>query len=118
MDKDTFIAAHQATADNVGKQLGVPASALLAQWGLETGWGKSVIPGTNNLGNIKDFSGKGVQATDNLTKSVDKYRAYATVDDFANDYASLIKRKYPAALNQPTATGLSLIHISEPTRPY
>ena len=107
MDKNAFELQYKDVATRVGTELGVPPGALIAQWGLETGWGKSVIPGTNNLGNIKDFSGKGVTATDNLTGSKDKYRAYATVDEFATDFTSLIKRKYPAAMNQSTAAGFA-----------
>lgn len=93
-----FINTYGGAAETAGKALGVDPKILLGQWGLETGWGKSIIPGTNNLGNIKDFSGAGTAATDNMTGSRDKYRAYATPADFANDYASLIQRKYPGAL--------------------
>lgn len=94
----SFAAQYGGVADAVGKQLGVDRNVLLAQWGHETGWGKSVIPGTNNLGNIKDLSGGGVSARDNMTGSTDAYRAYASPSDFASDYASLIARKYPGAV--------------------
>lgn len=93
-----FINTYGGAAEAAGKALGVDPRILLGQWGLETGWGKSIIPGTNNLGNIKDFSGSGVAATDNATGSRDKYRAYATPTDFANDFVSLIQRKYPGAM--------------------
>lgn len=95
---EQFAQQYGDIAANVGKRLGVDPTVLLGQWGLETGWGKSVIPGTNNLGNIKDFSGSGVGATDNMTGSVDKYRQFSTPDDFANHYTSLITRKYPNAV--------------------
>ena len=96
-----FAKVYGGAAKTAGDALGVDSSVILGQWGLETGWGKSIIPGTNNLGNIKDFSraGTGVAATDNMNGSKDKYRAYATPDDFARDYASLIGRKYPGARN-------------------
>lgn len=94
----TFAQQYGAAAQSAGRKIGVDPSLLLGQWGLETGWGKSVIPGTNNLGNIKDFSGNGVAARDNMTGSNDRYRAYATPQDFANDYADLISRKYPGAV--------------------
>ncbi|MCA8331894.1 glucosaminidase domain-containing protein [Burkholderia cepacia] len=94
----SFAAQYGGVADAVGQKLGVDRNVLLAQWGHETGWGKSVIPGTNNLGNIKDFSGGGVAARDNMTGSTDAYRAYASPNDFASDYASLISRKYPGAV--------------------
>ena len=99
---DDFSARYGAAAEKAGKALGVDPKVVLGQWGLETGWGKSVIPGTNNLGNIKDFSGKGVAATDNMTGSRDKYRTYESPDQFVDDYVSLIQRKYPNAVNAKT----------------
>lgn len=92
-----FVQQYLPTAKRVGERLGVSPQVLLGQWGLETGWGKSVIPGTNNLGNIKDFSGKGKQATDNMTGSRDGYRVYADADAFADDFAGLVDRRYRGA---------------------
>ena len=57
-----------------------------------------MIPGTNNLGNIKNMAGGGVAATDNMNGSRDKYRQYTTPADFADDFASLIQRKHPGAM--------------------
>ncbi|MGF6697605.1 hypothetical protein OKW38_002217 [Paraburkholderia sp. MM5496-R1] len=93
-----FVQQYGPVADRVAAQTGISRDVLLSQWGLETGWGKSVIPGTNNLGNIKDFSGRGVRARDNMTDSRDAYRAYATPEAFGDDYASLLARRYPGAL--------------------
>lgn len=93
-----FAQVYGPAAERAAKTLGVDAKTLLGQWGLETGWGKSIVPGTNNLGNIKDFAGGGVGATDNMTGSKDKYRAYDSPEAFADDYASLIQRKYPNAV--------------------
>lgn len=93
-----FTATYGAAAARAGKALGVDPLVLLGQWGMETGWGKSVVPGTNNLGNIKDFSGGGVAATDNANGSNDKYRAFATADDFADHYVGLVGRKYQGAI--------------------
>lgn len=99
-----FVKSAGPAAARVAKNLGVPVEAVLGQWGLETGWGKSVIPGTNNLGNIKDFSGKGVAATDNMTGSRDRYRQYGSVDEFADDFSRLLKNKrYSAALGSQDA---------------
>lgn len=97
-----FTARYGAVAEKAAKALGVDPKVVLGQWGLETGWGKSVIPGTNNLGNIKDFAGGGVAATDNMNGSRDKYRAYESPDQFVDDYVSLIQRKYPGAVNAKT----------------
>lgn len=93
-----FAKAYGPAAERAGKALGVDPQMLLGQWGLETGWGKAIIPGTNNLGNIKDFAGGGVAATDNMTGSRDKYRSYESPEAFADDFASLIQRKYPGAV--------------------
>lgn len=86
-------------AVQIGDRIGVSPDVVLGQLGIETGWGKHVIPGTNNLGNIKDFSGGGTAATDNQTGSTDNYRTYKTPDAFGSDYVSLLSRKYPGALN-------------------
>lgn len=91
-----FVSQYQPHADAAGAKLGIDPKILLGQWGLETGWGKSVIPGTNNLGNIK---GPGVAAKDNMLGTTDTYRKYATPEAFAEDYAKLIgKKRYSGAV--------------------
>ena len=96
---DAFVEQYRPIAERVAEQTGNDPELYLAKWGLETGWGKSIIPGTNNLGNIKDFSGSGVSAKDNATGSVDRYRQYKDANQFADDYASLLNRRYKNALN-------------------
>ncbi|WP_441280564.1 glycoside hydrolase family 73 protein [Tardiphaga sp. 862_B3_N1_1] len=99
-----FVKEHGPLADKLSKELGVPSDAILGQWGLETGWGKSVIPGTNNLGNIKDFSGKGPTARDNMTGSVDAYRQYESTEGFGADFKKLLsKKRYAGALGTDNA---------------
>jgi len=93
---DAFRQTYGAAAEKVSKALGVDPNVILGQWGHETGWGKYVVPGTNNLGNIK---GQGVKAKDNQTGSTDSYAKYSTPDDFANAYIKLIKTNYPSAIN-------------------
>ena len=93
-----FVDQYLPLAQRVGERLRVAPEVLLGQWGLETGWGRSVIPGTNNLGNIKDPSGSGPRATDNMTGSRDSYRQYASDQEFGDDFAGLLTRRYaPAA---------------------
>ncbi|WP_104655094.1 glucosaminidase domain-containing protein [Ralstonia insidiosa] len=104
-DPRAFIAQNASLAQQVGQALGVDPVNLLGQWGLETGWGRSVIPGTNNLGNIKDLSGGGVAATDNQTGSTDRYRAYSNPADFGNDYADLISRRFPGVVGTGSDLG-------------
>lgn len=96
--KKDFEARYGDAAKRAGKQLGVDPKLILSQWGVETGWGKSVVPGTNNLGNIKDFSGGGVAARDNMTGSLDRYRKFGSTDEFADHYVDLMKRKYKGVL--------------------
>ncbi|WP_186055210.1 glycoside hydrolase family 73 protein [Burkholderia gladioli] len=90
-----FVQQYAPVAAAVGQRIGVAPDVLLGQWGLETGWGKSIVAGTNNLGNIK---GPGVAATDNQTGSTDQYRAYATPAAFGSDFANLIAGRYQGAL--------------------
>jgi hypothetical protein len=94
----SFVAQYLPVAQRVSQQTGVAPQVLLGQWGLETGWGKSVVPGTHNLGNIKDFSGAGTSATDNQTGSVDRYRTYGDPDAFGDDYSRLIGSRYRGAM--------------------
>lgn len=96
-----FIAEYGTMAEAAAKRLGVSPDVVLAQWGLETGWGKKVIPGTNNIGNIKDPTGKGVYATDNATGSRDAYKVYATPDEGAAAYSDFVlgnRGRYKAAV--------------------
>lgn len=92
---ETFAQQYAPLATKVGTELGVNPDLLLSQWGMETGWGKSVIPGTNNLGNIMDFTGGGVAAVDNYNGRTDKYRVFETPEAFGTHFVDLIKRKYP-----------------------
>ncbi len=101
----SFADTYGEAAMRAGTKLGVDPNIILGQWGLETGWGKSVVPGTNNLGNIKDMTGGGVAATDNATGSKDKYRAFNTPNDFADHYADLIGRKYQGAVGTGSDAG-------------
>ena len=112
-----FAAAYGDVASRIADQTGIDPVTILGQLGHETGWGRSVIPGTNNLGNIKDFTGRGARARDNMTGSDDAYRVYSSPMEFADDYASLIRRKYPAALNtgpDAAATATALARAATP----
>lgn len=99
--KSEFIEAHRAGAEAAGRELGVDPKLLLAQAGLETGWGRSVIPGTNNLGNIKagrSWTGATKRAYDKAEGSYDEYRAYSSTDEYWKDYVALMRRKYPGVV--------------------
>lgn len=97
-DKQAFLDQYAPVFQKIGDRLGVNPNMIGAQLGIETGWGKHIIGGTNNLGNIKDFSGGGVDAKDNMLGTTDKYRKFNTVDDFADHYSQLMARKFPNVL--------------------
>lgn len=96
-----FVEEYGPVAAQVSKQTGIAPSVLLAQWGMETDYGRKV-PGHFNLGNIKDMSGAGTQATDNKTKSKDKYVNFESPEAFGDYYAHMMRRLYPNALNAGT----------------
>lgn len=75
---------------------------------LETAGGKKTIKGpngedSNNLFNIKDFSGGGFRAVDRAEGSNDAYRVYASREAATEDLVSLLSRKYPRALEATNA---------------
>jgi len=109
---EAFVAEYGPIAQKIGAEIGVDPNILLAKFGHETGWGKSVIPGTYNLGNIKDPSGKGVRAKDKREGSNDAYLKFDDPDTFATYYADFMKRMYPGAVGAGSdinkfTTGLS-----------
>jgi hypothetical protein len=74
---------------------------------LETAGGDKTIKGpngedSNNLFNIKDFSGSGFRAVDKAEGSNDKYRTYATREDSKRDATDMIRRLYPQAAEATT----------------
>lgn len=91
-DINNFIAANLQAAQLAAAQLGTDPAHVLGQWGLETGWGKSVIPGSNNLGNIKSTNGSGINAVDNQLGTSSKYAAYDSPADGAQAYADLLQQ--------------------------
>jgi len=77
---------------------------ILAQSALESDWGRTVkgnayfgIKGKSPTGNSTSFSTHEVTLSGQRISEVDAFRAYASYFEAANDYASLIQRKYPAA---------------------
>ena len=107
-NKNEFVKKYLPVAQSVAKELDVPVDALLGQWALETGWGKSITKGTGyNLGNIKagnSWKGGTVRAYDKAEKSNDLYRVYNTPEEFARDYVALISKnkRYKGALGSDT----------------
>jgi flagellum-specific peptidoglycan hydrolase FlgJ len=82
-----FTEEYSPIAVQVGKQIGVSPTVLLAQWGMETDYGRKV-PGHFNLGNIKDMSGSGTSAVDNKSKTKDNYVNFESPEAFGDYYAT------------------------------
>lgn len=112
-DVNAFIQQYGPIAESIGKELNVDPKIILAQFGLETGWGKSVIPGTYNLGNIKDPSGKGVRAHDKRENSRDAYMKFEDPETFAAYYTDFIKRMYPNAVGAGSDVGAFTTGLSK-----
>jgi hypothetical protein len=94
---DEFVKVYGPIAEKVGKEIGVDPKLILGKWGMETGWGKSVI-GDYNLGNVKDPSGEGKRAHDKVEGSNDAYLSFGSPNDWATYYTNFIKRGYPNAV--------------------
>ncbi|HEX3573816.1 MAG TPA: glucosaminidase domain-containing protein, partial [Rhodopila sp.] len=94
-----FAAQYGPLAAAQAQRLNTTPENVLSQWALETGYGKSIIPGTNNLGNIK---GPGVAATDNQLGTSDQYRAYDSPQAGAAGYGDLLARNYPGVSGTTT----------------
>ena len=103
-EKQEFAMQYKDLAEKVGAELGVDPGIIIAQWGMETGWGKKTV-GQYNFGNIKDVTGKGPRAYDKKEKSRDSYKSYDSPDAFAADYAALIKRNFPDAVGAGSDIG-------------
>ena len=102
--RDNFVQSHDAAAQRVARESGIPASYMPVQAGHETGWGKSEIRGDNgsnsfNLFGIKatgGWTGKVAEITtteyiDGIPRKVKaKFRAYDSYEDSFRDYARLI----------------------------
>jgi hypothetical protein len=106
-DINDFINQYMPAAIKAASQIGTDPAHVLGQWGLETGWGRSVIPGTNNLGNIKAVQGQsGTAARDNQLGTVDQYANYSSPDASAQAYADLLAHpRYQGASQSGGDTG-------------
>lgn len=101
-----FVNLHISDARIVATNTGVPTEVILAQSALESNWGRSVkgnayfgIKGKSSTGDSITFSTHEVTLSGKRISEVDGFRAYASYAEAADDYASLIQRKYPAALS-------------------
>ena len=116
--RENFVKGHQAAAQRVARESGIPAHYMIGQAGHETGWGQSEIRGAGgansfNLFGIKATGGwKGKVAEITTTEYVNgearkvkaKFRAYDSYEESFRDYARLISQN-PRYANAMQATG-------------
>lgn len=116
-----FVATMRPYAEKAAEALGVPVHYLLAQAGLETGWGKhqprtASGGASNNLFGIKagaDWKGAVVEAETTefvggkAVRTVQRFRAYDTPQAAFTDFASVLASngRYSAALRAGNADG-------------
>lgn len=100
-----FVSAHVGDARNISARTGIPAEVILAQSALESSWGQSVrdnayfgIKGKSSSGSSTRFTTHEVLPSGQRISQVDEFRAYASYTEAADDYGSLIQRRYGAAL--------------------
>ena len=116
--QSNFVERHTEAAIRIEKESGIPASYMVGQAGLETGWGRFEIKKAGgqpsyNLFGIKATAGwKGKTAEVTTTeyvngvakKMVAKFRAYDSYDESFRDYARLISES-PRYAKVMTQTG-------------
>lgn len=109
--RQEFLETLRPHAEAVAESLGIPANFILAQAALETGWGKRQIvteDGSNsyNLFGIKAGSNWNGAVAEQMTteyqqglaiKKTQTFRAYSGYEAAFQDYAELLKRRYPQA---------------------
>ena len=100
-----FIGLHISDAKIVAALTGIPAEVILAQSALESNWGRSVkgnayfgIKGKSPTGQSTTFSTHEVTLSGKRVSEIDEFRSYASYEEAADDYASLIRRKYPTVM--------------------
>jgi flagellum-specific peptidoglycan hydrolase FlgJ len=104
---------HTADARAVAARTGIPVEVILAQSALESDWGRSVkgnayfgIKGKSPTGNSTTFATHEYTLSRQRIGKTDQFRAYSDYAESAEDYASLIRRRYSGALahgNDPAA---------------
>ena len=116
--RENFVKGHQAAAQRVARESGIPAHYMIGQAGHETGWGQSEIRGA---GGANSFNLFGIKATGGWTGKVAeittteyingearkvkaKFRAYDSYEESFRDYARLISQN-PRYANAMQATG-------------
>ena len=97
-----FIADMYPAARKVSDETGLSWELILAQAATETGWGQKVLPGTNNLYNIKadsswqgetkTFSVKEYDKAGNAYVSDEKFRVYGSYEESLRDRIAFLEK--------------------------
>ena len=123
----SFVNLHLTDATAISTRTGIPTEVILAQSALESNWGRTVkanayfgIKGKSAAGNSTSFATHEVTLAGKTVSEVDEFRAYNNYAEAANDYASLIQRKYPTALayrNDPKKFAETVARLGYATDP-
>lgn len=97
-----FIADMYPAARKISEETGQSWELILAQAATETGWGQKVLPGTNNLYNIKadsswhgetkTFHVKEYDKAGNAYMSDDKFRVYGSYEESLRDRMAFLEK--------------------------
>lgn len=99
-NREEFIAGLYPAARRVAQDTGMSWELILAQAAQETRWGQSVLPGTNNIFNIKaDASWDGPRRTFNVREYINgqwvnvqaDFRVYGSVDEALRDRVQFLR---------------------------
>ena len=104
-EPNAFIQQFWPLAEKAGRRLGVPPQVLLAQAGLETGWGKAIVrspagESSFNLFNIKAdgrwdgerMSKSSIEYKQGLaTREASAFRAYGSYEESFDDYVAFLE---------------------------
>lgn len=100
-----FVQAHLLDARSVAARAGIPAEVVLAQSALETDWGRRVrgnawfgVKGVAPSGRSSTFETHEVALGGRRIGMTATFRAYDDYREAADDYASLVRRRYPRAM--------------------
>lgn len=101
----SFVSLHASEAKGISARTGIPAEVILAQSALESNWGRTVkgnayfgVKGKSATGQATSFSTHEVTLSGQRVSEIDEFRAYTSYAEAAADYASLIQRRFAAAL--------------------
>lgn len=104
MNATLYVARMRPYADQASAATGLPADVILAQWGVETGWGTSNLARNhNNHGGIKWVGGRSkFQAYESGS-----FAGYKSIADFVADYSRVLNLSYYAHVRAAARAGAS-----------